>query len=762
MPPARLGPFLLCARLDGHDVEAYRARRVIATGHLSAPLLLEVFQDAPAETADALVAAAAWGARVTHPGVARVLEVGRQEGALYAVSELVEGKDLDAVLTWSREHGAGPSVLASLAIGAQLARIGRQVHEDSGGVERLGSFWPRDVRLGFDGRVRIRARGRFERPVERPASAAERDPFLAPEIARGAAPGPSADAWTVARVLRAALATDPEGRKTPKVSTLYKDSLGPILSGALAREPHARMSLPALERRLLDVLLDTADSPTRLVVELLEEQAGGALPSDDEPLRYEDLERVAVDPGPAGEVLFPATGGHEPAGRPAHVATQVGPPPDVALGGGQDSSLFGRVLQEAEAAIAQVSDDGDALTASGARGPRVSLAHEDELSLDEVPTAASLDVPLALDVDLDRDAGSDMDLDAIARSSLEGADLPGEEPPAQASGAVSSLAVAGTAIVERPAPLPPSQHEDGDVFRSAAPRSSEGTRPGQRRPAPSSPRRIRGDEADDPNDGGDVFTATVRPADLFPELASSSSTRLIRSRSRSLSAEPADPPAGGGTLDPDKTAFLDDPAAAFRSGLERLAARDGAEHAARARAAPVSIAVDDDDQPTERLSEDLIREALKLSPRDLARRQTPEPPRGADEGSASWGQPLAGEGLPSSPQETALLPVHDVREILEARGAAAGEPADEEHPPTLDEVLPEDLELGLLVIDVPEGAVVFVNGDQRGRGRTVLDSVDLFEQFVVRVHHRGHLPWTGTVTLKGMRAARIEPELRRR
>ena len=61
------------------------------------------------ELSRALLKTAEWGARVTHPGVARVLEVGRHEGSLYAVSELVEGKDLAAALSWSSEHGAGPS-----------------------------------------------------------------------------------------------------------------------------------------------------------------------------------------------------------------------------------------------------------------------------------------------------------------------------------------------------------------------------------------------------------------------------------------------------------------------------------------------------------------------------------------------------------------------------------------------------------------------------------------------------------------------------
>lgn len=806
MTPERLGPFLLYERLESDVADAYRARRVVAPGHLSAPLLVEVFRAAPRKTAEALVETAVWGARVAHPGVARILEVGTHRDRLYAVSELVRGRDLGAVLRAAASTRVAVSVPAALAIGAQLARLGREIHEERGGEDLLGAFRPRDIVLGFNGRVRVRARGTFDGPVSRET----RDPFVAPELARGAQPGPRADAWTVARVLRAVLATDPEGRKTPKVSTLYKDSLGPILTGALARDPDARLSLMALERRLLDVLLDTADNPTRVVVELLEEQAGGALPREEESLTVDDLGSLASEPtaGPARELLFPRTSSAARARE--RVDTEVGPSPLAAAGDG-DSSLFGRVLAEAEREIAEVSDDGEPF--AFAASPHAEPSARAERSLQE-SLVADLDdgghhhadlVDAELDVgDLDDpepdDAELDVDLDAIARLSLDGESLGASASSPGAASADEVLSMAGTAVVDRPPALPASAHEDGDVFQapSAATRvsrvssrerssvsrdqrSSPGSYPRGDPPETAPELAVFGarDKAAANRSGAsdaeaelsrldNVFTRTVRPAELLPELRGDASTGALRSGSKSGSGErPNDPsPARSSSqpsstpsvppLDPDKTAYLDNPAGAFESP-----AASGAEGG---QAGHVPVVYDDDDeQLTERLPEDLIKEAIRLASQG-------RPPTGASSTSAAetnardsnWGQPLVSVPGPERPDTTVLLPVHDVRQILSARGGLDAEMPEGQDPPTLDQLLPEDPELGLLVVEVPDGAVVFMNGDQRGKGRTVIEQLDRFASFVVRVHHRGHLPWTGTVTLQGMRAARIEPELRRR
>ena len=69
------------------------------------------------------------------------------------------------------------------------------------------------------------------------------------------------------------------------------------------------------------------------------------------------------------------------------------------------------------------------------------------------------------------------------------------------------------------------------------------------------------------------------------------------------------------------------------------------------------------------------------------------------------------------------------------------------------------VELGTVVIEVPPKAEVYVNGEPRGLGRVVLENMDRFVPFWVRVHLEDHDPWSAEVSLKGQRAAKIQPEM---
>lgn len=700
MTPERFGPFVLYERLSAFAGEAYRARRVVAPGQLSAPFVLEVFRSASRSFASERVRAGEWGARVASPGVLRVLEVGRIEERLYVASELAEGEDLATVLGAAEPGERAPSVPAALAIGAQLARVARQVYDAGGGREKLGLFRPRDVFLGYDGRVRVRASG----AVERPAPGESRDPFLAPELGRGAPFGPAADVWTVTRVLRAVLAADPLGKQTPKLSAFYKDSLGAILVEGLAREPGARLPVVELEHRLYELAREDDPDLSGPIIELLEEHAGGEIPPREDPLGVEELAPYARVPGPSGELLFSAMreeavvfGRVRDKGR---VADREPPRTEIrrAPAGAFDdigSSIFGRALEEAEREMAMARGEPEVSRTGTFGRPRVELpSSEEEGSLEA--SAVSEDVRLGSATQLFEDDDDELDLDAIARSSLAG-QAPVEE----------SLATAGTAVVARPAPLPPSQHDDGDVFQ-AGPPATKVARLGSRSRASIVASRV--DDTRAPAADDDVFAHSSDAAEdeVFSTVPPS----------EPIAAPPASP-----ALDPDKTAYLDNPVDVFESSFGSRTdsrvhgpsqsygrSRRGEAPLSRASVLPLTAlppADDDDDEelPTERLSADLVSEAVRL-----------------------------------------------------ARGAPADTPVEvASGPPS---VLEE--ELGRLVIDVPPGAIVFVNGEERGRGPTTLEDVDRFANLVVRVHHRGHHPWTGTVTLKGMPAARVAPELQRR
>jgi hypothetical protein len=69
------------------------------------------------------------------------------------------------------------------------------------------------------------------------------------------------------------------------------------------------------------------------------------------------------------------------------------------------------------------------------------------------------------------------------------------------------------------------------------------------------------------------------------------------------------------------------------------------------------------------------------------------------------------------------------------------------------------VELGTVVVEVPDHAEVYVNGQPKGLGRVVLENIDRFAPFWVRVHLEDHDPWSAEVSLKGQRAAKIQPDL---
>lgn len=68
---------------------------------------------------------------------------------------------------------------------------------------------------------------------------------------------------------------------------------------------------------------------------------------------------------------------------------------------------------------------------------------------------------------------------------------------------------------------------------------------------------------------------------------------------------------------------------------------------------------------------------------------------------------------------------------------------------------------GTLIVEVPDGAVVFVNGLERGRGPQIkVLGIDRYAKHAVRIHAPGFAPWSGSVCLEGRTAAKIRPGLK--
>ena len=171
-------------------------------------------------------------ARLSHPNVVPIYEVGLADDGLFVVMEYVDGRDLRAWLA------TRPSPAAIRAVFAQAAR-GLAAAHDRGIVHR--DFKPDNVLIGSDGRARVTDFGlaRLGEPAAyvRKASVAGTPKYMAPELWRGEPPTPACDVFAFAASLREALGGDTAALEEP---------LRSLLAAASADDPDARPSIGEL------------------------------------------------------------------------------------------------------------------------------------------------------------------------------------------------------------------------------------------------------------------------------------------------------------------------------------------------------------------------------------------------------------------------------------------------------------------------------------------------------------------------------------
>lgn len=163
-------------------------------------------------------------ARVSHPGIVQVHDIGHDQGSLYYVAELVDGESLAARL---RRGPVSPrqarDIAEQLCWGLAEAHAERVVHRDIKPANVLIDRGGR-VKLGDFGIARL-AEGTGEGA---PATVAGTPGYMAPEQARGHAPTPASDVYSVGVVLSEML-----GEARPP-------ALVEVLAVALAERPSDR------------------------------------------------------------------------------------------------------------------------------------------------------------------------------------------------------------------------------------------------------------------------------------------------------------------------------------------------------------------------------------------------------------------------------------------------------------------------------------------------------------------------------------------
>lgn len=84
--------------------------------------------------------------------------------------------------------------------------------------------------------------------------------------------------------------------------------------------------------------------------------------------------------------------------------------------------------------------------------------------------------------------------------------------------------------------------------------------------------------------------------------------------------------------------------------------------------------------------------------------------------------------------------------------------------PCIESVPPLDAvcELGSLSIDAPNSALIFIDGQPRGKGAIKISNLDRYTTYHIRVHCVGFAPWRSSVVIGNQNTLRVRPELRRR
>ena len=165
--PHRFGQYTLTARLGrGGMADVYRARREGAAGFERTVVVKKILSshNEDPQFVDMFINEAKIAARLTHPNIVQVYELGEQDGEFFIVMEYVKGKDLLRLLRTLAQTQAG---------GAGGAAARRRVHRARDGARPRRTrtstptrtarskpivhrdVSPQNIMLSYDGQVKL-------------------------------------------------------------------------------------------------------------------------------------------------------------------------------------------------------------------------------------------------------------------------------------------------------------------------------------------------------------------------------------------------------------------------------------------------------------------------------------------------------------------------------------------------------------------------------------------------------------------------------
>ena len=302
--PHRFGQYTLTARLGrGGMADVYRARREGAAGFERTVVVKKILSshNEDPQFVDMFINEAKIAARLTHPNIVQVYELGEQDGEFFIVMEYVKGKDLLRLLrTLAQNKPESPAVppLVAAFIARETARGLGHAHEhtDENGTPKPivhRDVSPQNIMLSYDGQVKLVDFGiakALDSMKEETRTGALKGKFayMAPEQVGGHSPGPQSDIFAAGVVLHEMLtgrrlfkgASDYEtlqkvqNMTVPPPSTVVPSvspELDAIVLQALERDRQGRYSKASHMARDLDVFLQAHRFSVEDMAEYLKE-----------------------------------------------------------------------------------------------------------------------------------------------------------------------------------------------------------------------------------------------------------------------------------------------------------------------------------------------------------------------------------------------------------------------------------------------------------------------------------------------------------